>query len=225
MARRCFAKPSLSRVPQDASLSSSRRTSSRRGHSTRSTVTSCLVCSKAILQTHAPTICRKRSEHGSWPRRGHIHPRPTQPHQNASHETSAVDRGGARALGITLSAFGYFYVWPLYSLFNSLAPDDRCPGHEHFNAGIWRDSVQTYSVLAPRGCMVDDLIATHRLRGVPRRDIVALLGEPRPTGYFKKYDLVYWLGPERGPFGIDSEWLVLRLDSTGRVAEARVVTD
>jgi hypothetical protein len=40
---------------------------------------------------------------------------------------------------------------------------------------------------------------------------VALLGEPPKTEYFKEFDLVYYLGPERGFMGIDSEWLVLKL--------------
>jgi hypothetical protein len=37
--------------------------------------------------------------------------------------------------------------------------------------------------------------------------------------------LVYWTGPERGLMSIDSEWLVMRLDGAGRVAEVSLVTD
>lgn len=73
--------------------------------------------------------------------------------------------------------------------------------------------------------MVDDLIAHHHLEGRTRAEIVALLDEPRRTVYFDNYDLVYWLGPERGWISIDSEWLVFRLDATGRVAEYHLVTD
>jgi hypothetical protein len=73
--------------------------------------------------------------------------------------------------------------------------------------------------------MVDDLLASHDFRGQTRTEVVRLLQEPWPTEYHKQYDLVYWLGPERGWLSIDSEWLVFRLDSFGRVAEARVVTD
>jgi hypothetical protein len=72
---------------------------------------------------------------------------------------------------------------------------------------------------------VDDLIAHTPIRGRSRADIVALLGEPSKTAYFKDYDLVYWLGPERGLMSIDSEWLVMRLDSLGRVSDFRLVTD
>lgn len=132
---------------------------------------------------------------------------------------------GLSILAIGLAAAGYFYVWPLYRLFSSPGPEGRCAEHRHFDAAVWRDTVQVYAALAPRGCMVDELLATRRLRGMQRRDVVALLGEPQPTGYFREYDLVYWLGPERGPFSIDSEWLVFRLDSAGRVTEARLVTD
>lgn len=104
-------------------------------------------------------------------------------------------------------------------------PQARCEGHERFEANVWRDSVQAFGRLAVRGCMVDALIAERSFHGLPRAEVVELLGEPRPTAYFREYDLVYWLGPERGLMSIDSEWLVFRLDSQGRVAEYRLVTD
>ena len=52
-----------------------------------------------------------------------------------------------------------------------------------------------------------------------------MLGEPPHTGYFKDWDLVYWLGRERGFISIDSEWLVVRLDPKGWVREYRIVRD
>ena len=73
--------------------------------------------------------------------------------------------------------------------------------------------------------MVDDLLRDVPLKGRTRAEVVALLGEPKPTSYFKEYDLVYWLGPERGLMSIDSEWLVIRLDSLGVVAQTDLVTD
>jgi hypothetical protein len=101
----------------------------------------------------------------------------------------------------------------------------QCRGYTRFDAAAWRDEALARGPRAVRGCMVDDLLAAGRLVGRPRAAVVALLGEPRPTGYFRDYDLVYWLGPERGLFSIDSEWLVLRLDRAGRVREAKLVTD
>ena len=103
-------------------------------------------------------------------------------------------------------------------------PLDRCSTRQ-FDATVWRDSVQAYGNGAPRGCMVDDLLAHHDLIGHGRAEVVSLLGEPRPTNYFQEYDLVYWLGPERSVLSLDSEWLVVRLDSAGRVTERRIVTD
>lgn len=52
-----------------------------------------------------------------------------------------------------------------------------------------------------------------------------MLGPPSDVGYFRTYDLVYWLGLERGFMRIDSEWLVVRLDATGTATEARIVND
>jgi hypothetical protein len=72
--------------------------------------------------------------------------------------------------------------------------------------------------------MADSFLADERPIGKSRDQIVALLGEPNDTPYFSEYDMVYYLGPERGPMGIDSEWLVLKLKD-GAVTEAQLVTD
>jgi hypothetical protein len=58
-----------------------------------------------------------------------------------------------------------------------------------------------------------------------RTEITALLGADTPTAKFNDYELVYWLGPERGYVRIDSEWLAIRINSNDRVTEARLVTD
>ena len=73
--------------------------------------------------------------------------------------------------------------------------------------------------------MVDDLINTVPLVGLPKDRVTELLGEGDKTNYWNNWDAVYWLGPERGLFGIDSEWLVLRIGPDGRVMEYRVMTD
>lgn len=36
---------------------------------------------------------------------------------------------------------------------------------------------------------------------------------------------MYWLGPERGFFSIDSEWLVIRLNSHGKVVDYHIERD
>jgi hypothetical protein len=73
--------------------------------------------------------------------------------------------------------------------------------------------------------MADWLVGSGTLRGKTRQDVITLLGEPSDEGYFRKWDLVYWLGPERGYFSIDSEWLVLRLGRDDRVIECRIDRD
>ncbi len=52
-----------------------------------------------------------------------------------------------------------------------------------------------------------------------------MLGEPPPPEYFRDWDMVYRLGMERGFISIDSEWLVIRLGTNGRVTESRIVHD
>lgn len=131
----------------------------------------------------------------------------------------------ASAAALALVALVYSGAVTVLSAAIGLEPMARCKGHQQFHPSLWQDSAAIYGPLQLRGCMVDDLRRRHRLRGLTREDVVELLGEPRPTGYFRDYDLVYWLGPERGAISIDSEWLVMRLDNNGRVVEERLVTD
>lgn len=87
------------------------------------------------------------------------------------------------------------------------------------NADNWNDDHNR------RHRMADWLIKKGRLSGLTRAEAVALLGEPPATNYFRDYDLVYNLGSERGFVGIDSEWLLLTLDTQGRVDGIRQATD
>ena len=92
-----------------------------------------------------------------------------------------------------------------------------------FDPVVWRDEIQIQKGV--RLEMADRLIARDALRNMTRAEVVDLLGDPPATEYFRDWDLVYWLGNERTFISIDSEWLVVRLDGKGRVAEYRVVRD
>ena len=132
-----------------------------------------------------------------------------------------------RWLRITLIVIGLAVLTVIvggWLFLRSLSPLSRCD-ERRFTPARWNDSTLAFGPGAIRGCVVDDLLRREKLRGRTRAEIVALLGEPPRTDYFRDYDLVYWLGPERGMMSIDSEWLVFRLDSTGRVIEHRLVTD
>jgi hypothetical protein len=73
--------------------------------------------------------------------------------------------------------------------------------------------------------MADWMVLTRSLPGLTRTEVIARLGAPPPTDYFRDWSMVYNLGAERGFISIDSEWLVIRLDESDRVSEARMVTD
>jgi hypothetical protein len=73
--------------------------------------------------------------------------------------------------------------------------------------------------------MIDNLIESRILDGMTKAEALNLLGEADNPGYFKDWDLVYWLGPERGPISIDSEWLVIRFNNEQKVSEYKVVED
>ncbi len=72
--------------------------------------------------------------------------------------------------------------------------------------------------------MVDDLLSRFELIEMTREQIHDLLGPPRDTPYFREFDCVYLLGPERSFIGIDSEWLCLNF-ADNVVTEAKVMSD
>lgn len=91
-----------------------------------------------------------------------------------------------------------------------------------FESEAWKKAKDGGDTIRIR--MVDDLVRTHHLAGMSQTRIDALLGAPEKTTYFREYDYVYWLGPERGFISTDSEWLVLRFEKH-IVVEARVLRD
>lgn len=86
------------------------------------------------------------------------------------------------------------------------------------------DTTLVHGKLAIRGCMVDDLLERNELRGMTRAQVVQLIGEPDKPSDFPEYDLVYWLGPQRGLVGTDSEYLVMKLDGSKRVTSVELIT-
>jgi outer membrane protein assembly factor BamE (lipoprotein component of BamABCDE complex) len=92
-----------------------------------------------------------------------------------------------------------------------------------FDPVAWRDDNQVQQGV--RLAMADRLVARRTLQGKTRAEVLELLGEPTPTGRFHDWDLVYWLGPERSYFSIDSEWLVVRFAPDGRATEYGIVRD
>lgn len=74
--------------------------------------------------------------------------------------------------------------------------------------------------------IVDSLLSKHDLIGMTEKEVTALLGEnDNDSGYFSKDGrYVYYLGPERGLFSIDSEWLLIDF-SDGKVSDFSLTTD
>jgi len=97
---------------------------------------------------------------------------------------------------------------------------DRAP----FDSVAWKVGEQLAGDRGVRLRMLDDLLRRHKLAGLSRAEVDDLLGPPTETGYFKEYDRVYWLDPERGFLSIDSEWLALKFEQD-RVVAARIVRD
>lgn len=121
---------------------------------------------------------------------------------------------------LALCLLFFIWVWPLYTFLSY----DRPPSIR-FESVKWKNKGLRESGHPIRIQMVDDLLKNHTLDGISKAEVVGLLGEPDNPGYFKDWDLVYWLGPERSAISIDAEWLVIRFNSEQKVSEYKDVTD
>jgi hypothetical protein len=120
---------------------------------------------------------------------------------------------------------GGYSAWRGYAAARSQLSESRCDGHTSFVPDQWMDTTLSRGKLAVRGCMVDDFLDKHDPRGMTRAQVVALIGEPDSQSDVAGYDLVYWLGPQRGLIGTDSEYLVMKLDKSNRIISAELITE
>ncbi len=72
--------------------------------------------------------------------------------------------------------------------------------------------------------MIDDLMTRYDLQKLSKLEIKSLLGSPDDADYFPEYDFVYRLGPDRGLFHADSEWLCIKFDGQ-EVKDIQIKTD
>ena len=124
----------------------------------------------------------------------------------------------ARILGWALIALCRSFVVVGYRQIRQVFPD-ICGGAAEVTPEAWRRLAQARHRGPDRACLVDDLLASNILLGRKRAEVAALLGPPTDSAPDPGYDLIYYLGPERGPFGIDSQWLLLGFDSAGRLVK------
>lgn len=94
-----------------------------------------------------------------------------------------------------------------------------------FDRTKWTDAAMIYEPPYVRRSMVDDVMKNRISREMRRADVIDVLGEPTETPYFKDYDLVYWLGEEKGFVSVDSAWLVIKFGANERVSDFKLVTD
>ncbi|HEX8394605.1 MAG TPA: hypothetical protein VF665_19820 [Longimicrobium sp.] len=94
-----------------------------------------------------------------------------------------------------------------------------------FEPAAWRANDKSDPSRPVRLRMADDLVASGRLSGLHRTEVERLLGPPGDKAMWKDWDMVYYLGPERGLLSLDSEWLVIRLGTDGRVLRHEIVRD
>jgi hypothetical protein len=129
----------------------------------------------------------------------------------------------AAAVIVVAIVIGAYAARRAYVGARSQLSESRCDGHTAFVRAQWMDTTMARGKLAVRGCMVDDLLDRHELRGMTRAQVVALIGDPDTVRDLPGYDLVYWLGPQRGLIGTDSEYLAMKLDRSNRVTSVELI--
>jgi hypothetical protein len=131
----------------------------------------------------------------------------------------------------TLATVGVisFPLLPVLWLFGSAAIKDRYH-RRAFDADLWRRQEFTKhdTHRPPRLCMADDLIGRRILIGMTEVQVIGFLGTPTDRMILpgtSTCQISYYLGPERGPFGIDSETLCIEVGTDGRVSRLWIHRD
>ena len=96
-----------------------------------------------------------------------------------------------------------------------------CSPSGKFDSDQWKDADLS---TRDRVEMMDSLLSQHPLKGLHRSEVVELLGEPIRTNKWDDWDMKYVLGPT-DYIPIDNEWLVIKLDAAGRVANYEKTQD
>jgi hypothetical protein len=95
-----------------------------------------------------------------------------------------------------------------------------------FVASWWEiDEAEWNDTWHKRHRVADGLVLSGNLLGLTSEEIKAKLGKTSETSYFSEWDLVYYLGNERGLISLDSEWLVINLNDQEVAVDVALVRD
>ena len=98
-----------------------------------------------------------------------------------------------------------------------------------FDRTVWANAAldaPVHAVPTPRQAMLASLVS--QFPGRHQNELIAMMGPSLETGYFLSSgrDLIYHLGPQRDSlFAIDSEWLLIWVDESGRFERYAIVSD
>ena len=96
-----------------------------------------------------------------------------------------------------------------------------------FDEKLWKDRKSTKKnewTRSDRQKMIGDVLDL--IKNKNRTQIIQMLGDGNKSMEFNETrNLLYLLGPEGGPFGIDSEWLLIYFDKNGNFESSHVQTD
>lgn len=94
---------------------------------------------------------------------------------------------------------------------------------QEFNATEWQNTSRI--ARTPRQKMVEDL-TINILPNMTKDEVEDLLGEPDETAQFAntEFDLIYFLADDPGPFGYQTEWLLIWFDESGMFKRYAIYT-
>jgi hypothetical protein len=120
---------------------------------------------------------------------------------------------------------GGVYLYGGYQFARALkesAPLEERP----FDAELWKKPLKVAHGRTSRSEMVEDLLQKHDFRGWTKEKVEALLGPSgAPLVGMAEFAFVYYLGADRSFLPIDNEWLVFKLDDSGKVRDAHTMPD
>ena len=111
-----------------------------------------------------------------------------------------------------------------FGIINTVDEINKSTNKSPFISSQWQDSSLAYSEPPIRIGMVQDFIIHFKPYNKNREEILNLLGKPDYSEKLEEWDLVYWLGKEQSLISSDSQWFVIKFDSSNFVSKIDIVT-
>ncbi len=114
---------------------------------------------------------------------------------------------------VAVATFGGLYFYTYNKLLNKF---DYPFDNREFESLVWKEQFGSYKADNPRGEMYDDLIENYLHQGLPKNQVIDMLGEPDRTNYSTENNFNYILGMWSG-WRVDHDFLYIEFDEDNLV--------